>query len=94
MIFRILAGVALVSLSYYVGREMGRTNPIRERLREKRQKEPYSEAVQEPMPTQKMHSPASDNVSANTHAATHATNKVAPIKSTSQATKKGTIRSK
>lgn len=33
MILRILAGVGLVALGYYVGREIGRTESVREELR-------------------------------------------------------------
>ena len=72
MFFRILAGVALVSLSYYIGREMGRTHPIRERLREKKLKDSYSETSRHATPhiiqhaTTNIDRVATNNVADNT----------------------------
>jgi hypothetical protein len=39
MIFRILFGASLFALGYYIGKEIGRTEPIRESLEESRQQE-------------------------------------------------------
>ncbi len=36
MIFRILVGAGLLALGYYVGREIGRTESVREELRKAR----------------------------------------------------------
>jgi hypothetical protein len=37
MIVRLLTGAALVLLGYYIGREVGRTEPIRKELEEARE---------------------------------------------------------
>ncbi|MCG6969435.1 MAG: hypothetical protein LJE85_06685 [Gammaproteobacteria bacterium] len=37
MIVRVLTGAALVLLGYYIGREIGRTEPIRKELEEARE---------------------------------------------------------
>ena len=45
MIFRLLAGVGLLALGYYVGREVGRAEPIREELRKTREEKPSEETA-------------------------------------------------
>jgi hypothetical protein len=37
MIIRVLTGAALLLLGYYIGREVGRTEPIRKELEEARE---------------------------------------------------------
>ncbi|MFQ5756042.1 MAG: hypothetical protein ACE5H7_08085 [Acidiferrobacterales bacterium] len=39
MIFRILVGAGLLALGYYLGREIGRTEPVRKELRNAREKD-------------------------------------------------------
>jgi hypothetical protein len=39
MIVRVLTGAALLLLGYYIGREVGRTEPIRKELEEARQED-------------------------------------------------------
>ena len=39
MIVRMLTGAALLLLGYYIGREVGRTEPIRKELEEARQED-------------------------------------------------------
>lgn len=50
MIFRILIGVGLLALGYYVGREVGRTEPIREELRKAREQKKRNEGSQKHPP--------------------------------------------
>lgn len=38
MITRILLGMGLILLAYYIGREMGRTEPLRQEMREYRRR--------------------------------------------------------
>ena len=38
MIYRILLGMGLLLLAYYIGREMGRTEPLRREMREYRER--------------------------------------------------------
>jgi hypothetical protein len=38
MIARILLGMGLILLAYYIGREMGRTEPLRQEMREYRRR--------------------------------------------------------
>jgi len=38
MITRILLGMGLIVLAYYIGREMGRTEPLRQEMREYRRR--------------------------------------------------------
>lgn len=40
MLFRVLIGAGLFVLGFYLGREIGRTEPIREVLRQARNQEP------------------------------------------------------
>ena len=37
MIYRIIVGVGLLALGYYLGREVGRAEPVREELRRARE---------------------------------------------------------
>ncbi|MCZ6577062.1 MAG: hypothetical protein ACE10E_10610 [Acidiferrobacterales bacterium] len=39
MIFRILVGAGLLALGYFVGREIGRTEPVRKELRNAREQD-------------------------------------------------------
>ena len=39
MILRVLTGTALLLLGYYIGREVGRTEPIRKEMEEAREME-------------------------------------------------------
>ncbi len=48
MILRLLVGVGLLALGYYVGREVGRTEPIREELRKAREEKPHKRAASPP----------------------------------------------
>jgi len=43
MLFRVLIGTGLFMLGYYLGREIGRTEPIREELRQARDEESEAE---------------------------------------------------
>ncbi|MFQ6021803.1 MAG: hypothetical protein ACE5NW_03700 [Acidiferrobacterales bacterium] len=47
MIFRVLIGAGLLALGYYVGREIGRSEPIREELRKARDEEKRERRPQE-----------------------------------------------
>lgn len=47
MILRVLIGTGLLALAYYVGREVGRTEPIREELRKAREDEKSGQQPQE-----------------------------------------------
>lgn len=46
MIQRILLGAGLFLLGFYVGREIGRTEPIREELRKEREGQPRAEQLE------------------------------------------------
>jgi len=48
MIIRVLTGAALLLLGYYIGREVGRTEPIRKELEEAREND--KKASQEKKP--------------------------------------------
>lgn len=59
MIFRILAGAAMVALGYYVGREVGRTETIREELERARARQGrVIDQESEPAPEQDEPGPA------------------------------------
>ena len=48
MVYRLVIGVSLFALGYYLGREVGRTEPIREKLRRARSaKRPDNEREQQ-----------------------------------------------
>jgi hypothetical protein len=59
MIFRILAGAAMAALGYYVGREVGRTETIREELERARARQGrVIDQEAEPAPEQDVPGPA------------------------------------
>jgi hypothetical protein len=43
MIYRILLGMGLILLAYYIGREIGRTEPLRQEMREYRERQRRAE---------------------------------------------------
>jgi hypothetical protein len=45
LIVRVLVGVGLLCLGYYVGREVGRLEPVREELRRAREARPAQETT-------------------------------------------------
>lgn len=53
MIIRVLTGGALLLLGYYIGREVGRTEPIRKELKEAREKDKETPKGKEPKPAPK-----------------------------------------
>ena len=48
MIIRVLTGAALLLLGYYIGREVGRTEPIRKELEEARKNDKKPTKEKEP----------------------------------------------
>ena len=51
MILRLLVGVGLLALGYYVGREVGRAEPVREELRKAREQKPGKGVASPPSPS-------------------------------------------
>ena len=50
MVFRFLIGAGLLALGYYVGREIGRTEHVREELRRTRAQRPRSQRQEKAKP--------------------------------------------
>ncbi len=51
MLFRVFVSLGLVALGYYVGREIGRGEPIRREMEELREQERSNRAVPSPRPS-------------------------------------------